>query len=597
MKKLCIYLLFLLSFLNGCALHPHKIHQHISYLTSPKLEGRLTGTEGERKATAYAANELQRIGFQPAGKSGYFDEFSFTSGISLGKENQLTISGMENNWQIKKDWIPLSFSKAGEIPSGKIVFAGYGIKAPAEGTFPSYDSYVHLDVKDKWVMVFRFIPEGVSAEQRQHLSRYAGIRYKAMIARDAGAKGLLLVSGPTSKVRDELVPLASDVSLAGSSLAGVSLSDKVADAILNHAGKSLEPVQKDLDSGAARIGFEIPGVEVSTKIELIKEQGIGRNVIARFGNHPHTAPLILGAHIDHLGRGNGNTSLAKEKERGKIHPGADDNASGVAVVLEVAREIEESFSSSEVPLQRDLIVGLWSGEEIGLLGSSHYVRELPSDNKPYAYINLDMVGRLSKELIVQGVASAAKWREIVNAADTDANLHLALQEDPNLPTDTTSFYNAGIPILSFFTGAHAEYHTPHDTPDLINLDGTERIKQFVSAICKKLLSSSDELAYVAVKAEGEHRGAFLRAYFGTIPDYAATDIQGVKLGGVSAGGPAEKAGIMAGDIIVSVAGKKIENIYDYTYALEALKIGAAVTVEVMRAEKRLKFSVTPTSRQ
>src|SRR5262249_53879387 len=227
------------------------LRRHVEALASEKMDGRLTGTEGERDATEYVAavfrslekiqsedltkssNASPALGFVPAGENGsFFQSFPFTAGVSLGAENRLTFSRQgsdDRQGVMDTDWRPLAFSKTGQVAPAEIVFAGYGIVAPATDGQAEYDSYVHLDVKDKWVMVFRYLPENVSPEMRQHLNRYAPLRYKAMSARDRGARGLIVVSGPNAQVKEQLVPLSFDSSLAGTSIAAISVANDLAE--------------------------------------------------------------------------------------------------------------------------------------------------------------------------------------------------------------------------------------------------------------------------------------------------------------------------------------------------------------------------------
>ena len=209
-----------------------------------------------------------------------------------------------------------------------------------------------------------------------------------------------------------------------------------------------------------------------------------------------------------------------------------------------------------------------------------------------------MIGRLrNNKLTLQGVGSSTNWKKLIERRNVLAGFDLTLQQDPYLPTDTTSFYPKGIPVLAWFTGSHKEYHRPADDPDTLNYEGIERITQFASNMVQDLISDSVRPDYVKVKKsdQGGSRDA-IRVYLGTIPDYASEDIKGVLLSGVRGGGPADKAGIKAGDIIVHFAGKEITNIYDYTYALDAVKAGKSVEMEVLRKGKRIKINVTPGTR-
>jgi Tol biopolymer transport system component len=588
------------------------ILKHITYLASEELQGRLTGTEGERLATEYVAGIFKKYGLQPGGdKESFFQPFEFTAGVNLGPENAFSLSGKNLT---SDHWRPLSFSKTGEIEPAEIVFGGYGLNLP-EGTNESgekqemYSSYVHLDAKGKWVMMFRYIPEGLSPEERQRFARHASLRYKAMTARQKFAKGIIVVSGPNAKVKSELVPLGFDASMAGSGIAAISVTNELAAQLLEGSGKDLEELQDHLDTGEMMQGFKLPGKTLGGTIDIQHEKKTGRNVLASISAGPaavHNPAIIIGAHIDHLGPNAGNGSLARDEEKNKIHVGADDNASGVAGMLEIAEYLADQVLSGKIELTRDVIFAAWSGEEIGLLGSAHYVREAAKffgdeDAKINlmfgACLNLDMIGRLNKTLVLQGVGSSNFWPAEIEKRNVPVGLPLTLQNDTYIPTDATSFYLKGVPILSAFTGAHEDYHTPRDTVDKINLEGASDISRFMGLIARSLATGDKLPEYkVAELPKNRENRAQLRVYLGTIPDYSQGDTKGVKLSGVTGGGPAATAGVIAGDVIVKLAGKAIENIYDYTYVLGAMKVGQETEITVLRKDKEVKMKIVPGSR-
>jgi len=298
--------------------------------------------------------------------------------------------------------------------------------------------------------------------------------------------------------------------------------------------------------------------------------------------------------------------MARGEERGQIHPGADDNASGVTGMLEIARSLAQERAAGTLRPRREVIFAAWSGEEIGLLGSSHFVRAYCGEGhepckrkrRIAAYLNLDQVGRLQKSLVLQGVASSSAWPGAIERANAALGLPIVTQSDAYLPTDATAFYPQGVPILSAFTGVHAEHHSPRDTADKIHYAGIGRIARLLLAIARPLATGEGEPDYQKVqkpKSQDARRGT--RVYLGTIPDFSAGDVTGVKLSGVAGGGPAEAAGVRGGDVIVELAGKRVENIYDYTYAMGALKIGVPVDLVVLRQSERLKLKVTPRSRE
>lgn len=641
--------------------------RHVEYLCRPQLQGRLTGTRGEKLATNYVALYLETLGLEPAGDDGtWFQEFEFTSGVSAGEENRLLAN--DQPLKLEEDWRPLVFSRTGDFEAADVVFAGYGIRAPAKGDIEEYDSFVHLDVKDKWVLCFRFMPEGISAEHRQHLNSFSSLRYKAMQARDMGARGLIIVSGPTSGVREQLVPLRFDGSLAGTSLAVVTVADDVVNQWFTDAGKDLQKIQKKMDSGEPVMGFPVKGLQLSASIDIQQEKRTGRNVLGRLQvqDTPAHEIVVVGAHIDHLGAGPSANSLAKGDEASNIHFGADDNASGIAAMLQMAESMAQAKDKGQLPGHRDVIFAAWSGEELGLLGSSHYVKQLetmfskhaaaasgepesapepkaeskgklkeagddaqgedsaksedatgsespqkktqagevesgPNTGGLHLYIaaclNMDMVGRMQEKLVLQGIGSSSEWRTIIERANVPMGLPVSLQEDSYIPTDASVFFLHGVPILSAFTGTHGEYHTPQDTPEKLNYEGISQVARLMNLVCRELISRKRMPDYVMqTKPTDGQRRANLRAYLGTIPDYAESDTKGVLLSGVAKGGPSDKAGIQGGDIIIKLAGKPIENIYDYTYAIEALKIGQEVEIVVQREGKEIPLKVTPGSR-
>jgi len=584
---------------------------YVSALASEEMAGRLTGTKGEMLATSYVADVFKGLGLAPAGEGGsYFQEFEFTAGVSPGPKNRLSLGNDKDpkateDEKIETDWRPLGLSKTGDFGPAGIVFAGYGISAPKSESNEAYDSYAGLDLKDKWVLVFRFLPEDVTPEVRQHLSRFSNLRYKAMAVREKGALGLIVASGPRSKVKEQLVKMTFDASLAGSGIAALSITDDLASKILAASGKSLEQLQAELDGGKQVAGFAIQGVSLQASIDILREKKKGRNVLARLDSGlTNPGAVVIGAHVDHLGDGGGGNSLARDDEKGKPHYGADDNASGTASMLEIAQYLADRKAKGQLAPRRDLIFAAWSGEELGLIGSSHFAQSFP-DGKDHpqltpdiiAYLNLDMVGRLDKNLILQGVGSSSIWPKEIERRNAVIGLPLITQNESYLPTDATAFYLKKVPILSAFTGAHEDYHSPRDTPDRVNYEGTQKIARLMGLIAESLVQSDQAPDYKEMEKPKDVQTGGRRVYLGTIPDFGqASDVVGVKLSGVQKGGPAEQAGIQAGDIIVELAGKTVANIYDYQYAMQALKVGQPAKIVVQRGAERVTLTVTPGSR-
>lgn len=595
--------------LTAAEIRDADLKQHVTYLASDALGGRLTGTDGEKLATQYFADVARQLGLVPFGdEGGYFDNFDFTAGVALGEGNKLTLGAAE--LKVELDWKPLSFSQNGEVKPAKIVFAGYGIETPESASIETYSSYAHLDVKDKWVLVFRYLPEGITQERRNELSRYSSLRYKALTARQKGARGLIVVSGPNSKVVQQLAPMTFDASLASSGIAAISVTDAVGNRLLGGTGKTLKELQDKLDTGDLMGGIDCQGM-LAANIVIQQEKKKGRNVLAvlPYGQQPdpHVAPLIVGAHIDHLGSSGGSNSRAKGDEVNKIHHGADDNASGVGGVLEIAQWLADLKKQGKLTLKRDIIFAAWSGEELGLLGSNHFVEAYAKMIKGdanakltgmfSACLNMDMIGRFQKAVVLQGLGSSSSWAKEIEKRNAPIGLPITTQNDAHLPTDSTAFYLRGIPTLNAFTGSHADYHMPSDTAEKIDYANAAKIAKLMGLIARGIATADAAPDYIAMEApknSGVRTG--LRAYLGTIPDYAQGDTKGVKLSGVSPIGPAAKAGVKAGDIIIKLGGKDIANIYDYTYVMGDLKIGKETTITVQRDGKSVDLKITPGSR-
>jgi hypothetical protein len=573
----------------------------VERLASPELGGRLTGTEGERAAAEYLAGELREIGARPLpGEDDLLVPFEFTAGARDVGSSVRLLGASAETWG-RGDGAPqvqaLSFSDHGSV-EGEVVFAGYGIKVPDEKDF-GYDSFHGLDLAGKIALVLRYFPEDAVEEQRAVLSRYAGLRYKAMLAREAGAVGLLVVTGPRSPNAGELVAMTFDTAIAGSGIVAASISGEVANRLFAAAGRDLGEAQAALDSGNPHVGgFALPGVKVALDAVLERERRQGWNVAgllpARAGAPTVARPwLLLGAHYDHLGDGSGGNSLQRKGEAGKPHVGADDNASGVAATLATAERL------AAAPGDRGVVVALWSGEELGLLGSNDFVRRpVVAPDSIAACLGFDMVGRArDNKLVVQGVGSSAAWRGLVEQANVPVGFDLQLQDDPQLPTDTASFDRAGVPCLNFFTGGHEDYHRPSDTPDKLNYQDLERVVDLAANLGRRLITVAEPIQFTKVEPKSERApaGEAMRAFTGTIPDYTA-EVEGLKLSGVIENGPADEAGLAEGDVIVEFGGRKITNIYDYTYALEAVKIDVPLKVVFLRGGERREVTITPRAR-
>ena len=507
-------------------------------------------------------------------------------------------SGSVRDFGSRADVQALSFSDNAQV-TAPLVFAGYGLVVPDSQDF-GYDSYAGLDVKDKAVLVLRYFPEDADQKTRGILARYSDLRYKAMAARQHGAKAMLVVTGPRSPNAGETIPMSFDTALAGSGIVAASISGNVGKAIFTGLlDKSLEGVQRSLDSGDPHVtGFAIPNLSVTVHTLVEREKQTGYNIAAFLPATTGTATVekpwvALGAHYDHLGHGGNGLSLAGKQEASQIHHGADDNASGSAAVLAVGEAIALQ------PRHRNVVLDFWSGEELGMLGSTAFATKPPiALDQLAAYLNFDMVGRMQdNKLTVQATGTSPVWAKIIEQANVVAGFDLLLQQDPYQPTDVATFNEASVPSLNFFTGTHADYHRPSDTADKINYEDLDRVVDFAVAITRRLedLDQAPSFSKVQQTQLGGGR-ANVRVFTGTIPDYS-TEAKGLLLGGVMDGGPAAQAGLQKGDVIIEIAGQSITNIYDYTYALEVLKIGQPAKVVYVRQGERKETTLTPGARK
>ncbi len=575
-----------------------RTREQVRTLASERFGGREAGSPGERLAGDYIAAELTRLGAKPLpGRTDMFASFEFTAGSKDGG-SRLTVSrGAEgqNSFVAPTDIQALSFSDDADL-SAPPVFAGYGIVVPEAQNF-GYDSYAGLEVKDKIVVVLRYFPEDADQKTRSILARYSDLRYKAMAARQRGARGLLVVTGPRSPNAGQTIPMTFDTALAGSGIPAASVSGSVAMSMFTGT-RSLQAVQQELDSGNPHVaGFELPGITLTLKTVLVREKQTGRNVLAYL---PASSPVAtverpwvaVGAHYDHLGRG-GSNSLAARDEAGRAHLGADDNASGTAAVLAIAQVLANQ------PRRRNLLIALWSAEEIGLVGSSAFVGASPLPVAQLAaYLNFDMVGRMQEnKLAVQATGTSPFWPAVLERANIAAGFDLAIQPDPYQPSDVATFNQAGVPSLSFTTGAHSDYHKPSDTADKINYEDLDRVATMAAAIVRRVMDADQPPQFTKVEQSLQTAGrAGIRVFTGTVPDYAS-NAKGLLLGGVVGGGPAEQAGLQKGDVIVEISGQTISNIYDYTYALELLKVGEPTKVIYVRGTERRETTLTPAGRR
>jgi TolB protein len=563
------------------------IHAGVATLADDEMEGRGLGTKGIKAAAAWIEARLEGNGIDPAFAGGYRQPFKVKTGVRLLWGNRL--DGVATD-----DWSPLGFSSPGEF-AGPLVFAGYGIEAPEIG----YRELDGLDLKGKVVLMLRYEPQErdeASPFDGKRPSRWSALRYKVLQARERGAAAVVFVTGPLQdEGKDKIPALKNDGPESPAGLPVLQVKLSVARRWLAPAGIDLDAFQRDVDRDLAPRSRDT-GLRVAGKVAVEPIYTDAENVAGVIRGRGALAGecIVLGAHYDHLGMG-GERSMRPNVSA--VHNGADDNASGVASILSIAGRLKRRMAA--LRSHRTVVLAFFSGEEVGLAGSSAFVADPPFPlDHTIAMINLDMVGHLRDDtLVALGSDSAPEWGgEIDRALVAVPGLKVSGHGDGYGPSDQTSFYASSVPVLQLFTGATEEYHTPDDDTDTLNYPGAARVARFTLALATVLAEGPEKLTWVRSGAgptmAGDSRG--YGAYLGTIPDYRAMEATegGVLLGDVRAGGPADRAGIRGGDRIVEMAGTRIENLYDMTYALQDHKPEDTIDVVVLRDGKRLTLRAT-----
>lgn len=571
-----------------------RLRAHVGYLASPDMKGRASGTVENDRAAAYVATQFRKAGITPANGKSYFQAFSVTVGAGLGPANSLKLNKpeMSRELALKTDYLPLNISDSGEAAL-KLVFAGYGISSEEH----RYDDYLHMDVQGKAVIVLRHEPredDPQSPFAGRELTTHADIVHKAINARNHGARALILVNDPVPHAAEEDV-LIKFGTLQGPENAGILLvqaSQAAVNQWIAPLGKTLGELQKTIDDKLQPQSAYVPDLELTLRVDVQRHTARTKNVAGWLrGSDPVLSKelVIIGAHFDHLGHGT-RGSLAPSQV-GKIHPGADDNASGTASLLEIAA----ALSARRGELKRSVLLLAFSGEELGLLGSAHYTKAplWPLENT-VAMINLDMVGRpRDGKITVGGAGTSPGFRDLIRRINA-TGLEVSFSDSGYGRSDHSSFYVKNIPVLFFFSGLHADYHKPTDTADRLLYADHARVTGLALAVAAELANAPERPAYVRVQEPQQPSvsggGSGYGAYFGSIPDMGE-EVNGVKFADIREGSPAAQAGLKAGDILISFAGKDIKNLYDFTYALRAHKPGEEVSVTVLRGSEKLTVSV------
>jgi hypothetical protein len=497
-----------------------------------------------------------------------------------------TRDGKKNVVAIDAEWTPLGFSSNGAVAQAGLVFAGHGITAADL----KHDDYASLDAKGKVAVVFAGSPDGDNPHGQ--FGRHADARLKAIAAKDRGAVALVVIAADEKFGNDRLSKLSYDQTAGEAGIPVAVVSRQTAAKWFGMADTSqLSAMEKAKDEWA-EYAQKLRDVTAGLSVEVTRRAVPAYNVVGVIeGNDPKLKReyVVIGAHYDHLGHG-GESSLAPNSS--DVHHGADDNASGTAGLLELAR----IFSGQRGQLRRSFIFVAFSAEESGLIGSKAYVNNPAAPlADTVAMINLDMIGRMKEnKLTVGGIGTSPEFRKLVESLNNGFTLQLS--EDGFGPSDHSSFYAKQIPVLFFFSGTHEDYHKPSDTADKINYEGQAKIVGFVAEIARKIDRGDARPAYAVARSQSSGRASGFRVYLGTVPNYAESN-DGMLLDAVRDDSPAAKAGLKAGDKIVKLAGREIKNVYDYTFALGEMKPDQEYEVEVARGGETLKMKLTPQARR
>jgi hypothetical protein len=547
-----------------------RIAADVTHLASPALAGRGTGEPGGEAAARFIEQRFRDLGLAPAaGKGSYLQDFSARVGAKVTR-SAIVVHGQKAT--------PAAVAAVGSASASvraSAVFAGYGITAQVA----AWDDYAGADLGGKIAVVLAGTP--TREKSPVSLRDFGAVRYKLRNAREHKAAGVVIVAED-----DKLPAPPTDASSMG----------VPAVVVTRNTAAALFPTLRFPDRKSPyrqHKPMDLPRrAEVEIAVEIQPVEAPSWNVIGlvpgREGSSTKDEVVVIGAHYDHLGHGN---QFSRAPGVHAIHPGADDNASGAALLLEVARR----FAALPERPPRSVAFMAFGAEEIGSLGSRHWTKHptLPLD-RVVAMLNADMVGRLRDDrLVIDGVSTSRGWAPLIQRSAEGLHLSITLGGEGFGASDHASFTAVRVPVAFFFTGVHEDYHMPSDTADKINVAGEERIATLVARVAMAVAEERSRLSFVDAPADPHKggRGGF-KVALGTIPDYAFTG-KGLRLDGVRAGGPAARGGLGRGDVIVKVGPHEIGNIHDFMFALGELTAGREVTIEVLRDNKRVSLQVIP----
>jgi len=584
MKRVLIYIALLALVLPGFAqkgeITSKDLKDYVYFLASDSLKGRKPGTPEINVAAKYILDHFKAAGLKPMADNG-FQNFDIVIDVVLGPGNKLSVGGYDAAF--KKDFIPLAYSSDGNIDAA-VVFAGYGFDLDLDSL--KWSDYAGIDVKGKWVMIFRADPELDKTDSR--FIPFSDTRSKVLTAKDKGAAGVLLVTPKGLDKDDKLMAVVVENNEVTSGIPVVNIRHDIADRILAARGISADSLEHLIAFTKKPNSFET-GTKLKGQIDVIQKHAKTANVVALLEGSDNTLKdeyLVIGAHYDHLGFG-GPNSGSRTPDTNAVHNGADDNASGTAMVMALAKKL----ASQKGKLKRSIIFVAFSGEEMGLLGSKYFVNNpLVDVKKIKAMFNFDMVGRFDKEknsISISGTGTSAEGDSILRVFEKGLPFSVTHSPDGYGPSDHAAFYASGIPVFFFTTGVHMDYHTPLDDADKLDYNAEKKIADFGAAVVMDVDNLNKDLSFreSGKKESAGRSGRRLKVTLGIMPDFAGSEKKGLRVDGVTKDGPAYKGGMLKGDIIISVHGMKVESIYDYMARLNKLKAGMTVNVEVLRNGK------------
>jgi len=507
-----------------------------------------------------------------------FQKFEIVADVKAGNNNSISFDGLPAKQGV--DFTPLSFSSSATL-TAPVAFAGYGFDLDLDSL--KWNDYKSIDVKGKWVIILRGDPE--PEKPNSAFLAYEQERGKVLTAKDKGAVGVMLVSPSDLEKSDVIMHMQYDKSPSDAGLPVFSITRALADKLLASMNYTIASLEAEMKENHKPVSLYLEP-SVTATADVVKTRVTAQNVVGLIeGNDPvlRKEYVIVGAHFDHLGMG-GEGSGSRTPDTLAVHNGADDNASGTAGVIELAQKLSDNRSK----LKRSFVFVAFTGEEMGLLGSKEFVSKPPVDlKKVNAMINMDMIGRLNPEsntISIGGTGTSAESDSILKILEVGRPYKITHSTDGYGPSDHASFYGGNIPVFYFTTGSHEDYHTPGDDADKINYTGEVAVLNMVYDLANNL-SAGKRLSFRESGAKQATRyGRNMKVALKIMPDMVSTDNNGLRVDGVTKDGPADRAGIIKGDRIVSIEGQPVTNIYDYMARLGKLKPGQVASIEIIRNE-------------